>query len=58
MKKIVLLMTLFAVTLFAAGDMGVEGQRGVNMSAIVMFLLFVGATIGITYWAAKRSKTA
>ncbi len=58
MKKIVLLMTLFAVTLFAAGDMGVEGQRGVNMSAIVMFLLFVGATLGITYWAAKRTKTA
>jgi len=58
MKKILLLVTLFAVTLFAAGDMGVEGQRGVNMSAIIMFLLFVGATLGITYWAAKRTKTA
>ena len=23
-----------------------------------MFLLFVGATLGITYWAAKRTKTA
>jgi cation/acetate symporter len=58
MKKILLLVTLFAVSLFAAGDMGVEGQRSVNMSAIIMFLLFVGATLGITYWAAKRTKTA
>ncbi len=58
MKKILLLLTLLAVSLFAAGDMGVEGQRGVNVSAIVMFLLFVGATLGITYWAAKRTKTA
>jgi len=59
MKKIVLLLTLLAVSVFAAGgDMGVEGQRGVNMAAIVMFLLFVGATLGITYWAAKRTKTA
>ena len=59
MKKIVLLLTLLAVSVFAAGgDMGVEGQRSVNMSAIVMFLIFVGATLGITYWAAKRTKTA
>ncbi len=28
------------------------------MSAIIMFLIFVGATLGITYWAAKRTKTA
>ncbi len=59
MKKILLLLTLLAVSVFAAGgDMGVEGQRGVNMPAIIMFLLFVGATLGITYWAAKRTKTA
>jgi cation/acetate symporter len=57
MKKILLLITLFAVSLFAAGDL-VEGQRSVNPSAIVMFLMFVGATLGITYWAAKRTKTA
>ena len=58
MKKILLLLTIFAVGAFAAGDMGVEGQRSINMSAIIMFLLFVGATLGITYWAAKRTKTA
>lgn len=58
MKRVFLLVTLFAVALFGAGDMGVEGQRSINMSAIIMFLLFVGATLGITYWAAKRTKTA
>jgi cation/acetate symporter len=30
----------------------------VNVQAIVMFLLFVALTLGITYWAAKRTRTA
>jgi cation/acetate symporter len=29
-----------------------------NVHAIVMFVIFVGITLGITYWAAKRTKTA
>jgi cation/acetate symporter len=29
-----------------------------NMLSIVFFLLFVAATLAITYWAAKKSKTA
>ncbi|NNE38528.1 MAG: cation acetate symporter [Gammaproteobacteria bacterium] len=29
-----------------------------NVTAITMFLIFISATLGITYWAAKRSKTA
>ncbi|OHD95196.1 cation acetate symporter, partial [Sulfuricurvum sp. RIFOXYD12_FULL_44_77] len=33
-------------------------KQALNMSAIIMFLIFVGATLGITYWAAKRTKTA
>ena len=28
-----------------------------NYTAILMFLAFVVATLGITYWAAKRTKT-
>jgi cation/acetate symporter len=32
-------------------------QQGVNINAILMFALFVVATLGITYWAAKRTKT-
>ncbi|HBT98284.1 MAG TPA: cation acetate symporter, partial [Sulfurihydrogenibium sp.] len=44
---------------FAAG--GVEGpvqKQAVNPLAITMFIIFVAATLGITYWAAKRTKTA
>ena len=33
-------------------------MKDLNIIAIIMFLLFVLATLGITYWAAKRTKTA
>jgi cation/acetate symporter len=33
-------------------------KQAPNVPAIVMFLLFVALTLGITYWAAKRTKTA
>ncbi|ARU49198.1 cation acetate symporter [Sulfurospirillum diekertiae] len=51
---------LLALTnvLFASGAAEVSGKSEVNMSAIVMFLVFVAGTLGITYWAAKRTKTA
>ncbi|MFZ6049186.1 cation acetate symporter [Pseudomonas sp. CR3202] len=42
-------------TLWAA-DGGAGGQP-LNISAIVMFVIFVGATLGITWWASKRSKS-
>jgi len=29
-----------------------------NWHAIIMFVIFVAITLGITYWAAKRTKTA
>ncbi len=32
--------------------------KGINVIAIVMFLAFVAVTLGITYWAARRTKTA
>jgi cation/acetate symporter len=57
MKKLGLL-ALLASFVLAAGDAGVSGKADVNVSAIVMFLIFVGATLGITYWAAKQTKTA
>lgn len=61
MKKLLLLTLplLLSVGAFAAG--AIEGEvekQPLNISAIVMFLLFVGGTLGITYWAAKRTKTA
>ena len=51
MKKGLLLLALSAVSLFAAGAAEVTGQRDINVPAIVMFLIFVGATLGVTYWA-------
>jgi cation/acetate symporter len=32
-------------------------KQATNWSAIVMFLLFVAATLGITYWASKRTQS-
>jgi len=59
MKKLIILLTLFSASLFAAGgDAGVSGERDLNVAAVVMFLIFVAATLMITYWSAKRTKTA
>ncbi len=45
--------------LLAGGTIDGEIEKqALNVSAIVMFILFVGGTLGITYWAAKRTKTA
>ncbi|HSC84030.1 MAG TPA: cation acetate symporter, partial [Pseudomonas sp.] len=33
-------------------------RQPLNVAAIVMFVVFVGATLCITYWASKRSKSA
>ncbi|MEE9301949.1 MAG: cation acetate symporter [Alphaproteobacteria bacterium] len=39
----------------AAGELE---RQPVNVMAIVMFVVFVGATLGITYWAARRTRSA
>ena len=46
----VLLASSFAVFAGPGGIEGVEKQP-VNVSAIAMFMVFVLATLGITYWA-------
>ena len=53
------LFTLLAIAsgLFAQ-QVALEGQRDFNLPAVVMFMVFVTGTLGITYWAAKRTKTA
>ncbi len=58
-SRILLFLILGAVAVFAAGT--IEGEaikKDLNVPAIVMFVIFVGATLGITYWAAKRTKSA
>ena len=58
MNKIFLTLFLTLNSLLASADAEVSGQRELNIAAIIMFLIFVFATLGITYWAAKRTKTA
>lgn len=41
----------------ASAEIGVP-ERAYNVSAIAMFVGFVLVTLGITYWAARRTKTA
>jgi len=53
-----LLLTLLSFSLFADALSGEVEKQALNISAIVMFILFVGATLVITYWAAKRTSTA
>lgn len=54
-----ILLTLAAGSAFAAGgDVGEVKKQALNIPAIIMFLVFVAATLGITYWAAQRTKTA
>lgn len=59
MNRIFLFLILGSIAVFASGAISGEIQKqDLNVSAIVMFLLFVGGTLGITYWAAKRTKSA
>ena len=50
------LLPMLAMAAGAAADGPVEKQP-VNISAIAMFVVFVLVTLGITYWAASRTKS-
>ena len=43
---------------FAADAVGATTQQPTNYNAIVMFLIFAAATLAITRWAAKNTRTA
>ncbi|MBP9615677.1 MAG: cation acetate symporter [Aliarcobacter sp.] len=59
MLKILALITIFALGAYAAGDATFEAvKRDLNVPAIIMFLVFIAGTLGITYWAAKKTKSA
>jgi cation/acetate symporter len=52
-------LTLFPALAFASG--AIEGdvkQQATNWHAIIMFVVFVAFTMGITYWAARRTRSA
>lgn len=59
MNRAFIFLIIGAIAVFASGAIEGEIQKqSLNTSAIVMFLIFVCATLGITYWAAKRTKSA
>ena len=61
MKKLLLIVLPLLLSIGAMASGTIEGEiekQPLNVSAIIMFLLFVSGTLGITYWAAKRTKTA
>ncbi|MAC82690.1 MAG: cation acetate symporter, partial [Arcobacter sp.] len=59
MFRILGLLSILAVALFAAGDASFDAsKRELNIPAIIMFFIFVGGTLCITYWAAKKTKSA
>ncbi|WP_037586360.1 cation acetate symporter [Stenoxybacter acetivorans] len=59
MKKIltVLMPMLAASAAWADAFTGEVEKQAINIPAIIMFFIFVGATLYITYWAAKQTKS-
>ncbi|OEC86426.1 cation acetate symporter [Acinetobacter sp. YK3] len=57
---LVIILTLFhtVVAHAAGGDVGETAKQATNWTAIAMFGTFVVATLWITKWAAKRTKSA
>lgn len=53
-----LLLGILSSSLFADALSGKVEKQSLNLPAIIMFVIFVGATLLITYWAAKRTSTA
>ena len=49
---------LASASAFAGPAMDAAEKQPLNMHAIVMFLIFVALTMGITYWASNRTKSA
>ncbi|MGE6319809.1 cation acetate symporter [Pseudomonas oryzihabitans] len=61
MRRLSLAAGLLALSpsLWAADAIsGAVQRQPLNIHAILMFVAFVGATLGITYWASKRNRSA
>ncbi len=58
MKRLLPLLALAPASVFAADAItGAVQQQATNYEAIFMFVVFVAATLGITYWASKRTRS-
>ena len=59
MFRILALISIIALSAFAAGDAEFEAtKRDLNIPAIIMFFVFIAGTLGLTVWAARRTKSA
>ena len=59
MLRILSLISLMAIMAFAAGDATFEAtKRELNVPAIIMFFIFIMGTLGLTFWASKKTKSA
>ena len=59
-RRALMLLGLFGASmsaLAAPGAMSAVEKQPLNITAIAMFLVFVVATLGITYWAASKTKS-
>ena len=54
MLKLFTLLSLSSLALFAAEG----GDKTLNMNAVIMFFIFIVGTMGITKWAASKTKSA
>src|SRR5262249_50859798 len=60
-RRIVITATSALLALASAAALAApaaEAAQPLNVTAIAMFIVFVLATLGITYWAARQTKTA
>ncbi|UJB67500.1 cation acetate symporter [Acidovorax sp. YS12] len=57
-RALLALSLLLPALAWAGPDLGVAQKQPLNWHAIGMFFVFVLMTLGITYWAAGRSKSA
>ncbi len=51
------LLSLSALAVAAGDPLGAAEMQATNWHAIIMFCIFVTMTMGITYWAASRTKS-
>ncbi|TMQ74579.1 Acetate permease ActP (cation/acetate symporter) [Candidatus Accumulibacter phosphatis] len=60
MQRLITALSLLILSGLAVAGPAVEAggaKQATNWHAIIMFLIFVAMTMGITYWAASRTKT-
>ena len=56
-QKLLLALAALPLASFAAALEGQAEKQSINVTAIIMFAVFVALTLGITYWAARRTKS-